>query len=60
MVELFILLFIAAMNNNEVIVKLLLAARATVNVQDINGDTALILGNKSYSFFFVSLSFYYF
>ena len=41
------------MNNNEVIVKLLLAARATVNVQDINGDTALILGNKSYSFFFV-------
>ena len=48
------------MNNNEVIVKLLLAARATVNVQDINGDTALILGNKSYSFFFVSLSFYYF
>ena len=36
------------MNNYEVIVKLLLAARASVNVKNINGDTALIFGIKSY------------
>ena len=37
---------IAAMNNREVILQLLINANANIDIQDENGDTALILGTK--------------
>jgi hypothetical protein len=41
---LILLLHLAAINNYQVILRYLIAAAANLDIQDINGDTALILG----------------